>query len=202
LSVPPEAENYDKYVGRIARGASISSFGAVVDRALRFTMQILLARMYGPTQLGFYVLGTTVFTVATSLAQFGIDQSVVRYVAEYRAKGDAPRVRGTILLALGVTVVLGLVLAVATFLCAGILADGVFHKPFLEPVFKAFAIAVPFGALMGTALVATQGLQTMKPSSYVSQVLRPAANLERRYWGPSTPPCCRWSSGACWLYTI
>jgi O-antigen/teichoic acid export membrane protein len=177
LSVPPEAENYDKYVGRIARGASISSFGAVVDRALRFTMQILLARMYGPTQLGFYVLGTTVFTVATSLAQFGIDQSVVRYVAEYQAKGDAPRVRGTILLALGVTVVLGLVLAVATFLCAGILADGVFHKPFLEPVFKAFAIAVPFGALMGTALVATQGLQTMKPSSYVSQVLRPAANL-------------------------
>ncbi len=177
LSAPPESGQYDKYVGRIARGAGISSFGVAVDRALRFAIQISLARMYGPTQLGFYVLGTTVFTVATSLAQFGMDQSVVRYVAEYRTKGDASRVRGTILLGLGATFALSLVLACSTFFGAGFLADRVFDKPFLERVFRAFAIAVPFAALMGTALVATQGLQTMKPTSYVQQVLRPSTNF-------------------------
>jgi O-antigen/teichoic acid export membrane protein len=73
--------------------------------------------------------------------------------------------------------VLSLVLTALTFFGAGLLADRVFDKPFLEPVFRAFAVAVPFGALMGTALVATQGLQTMKPSSYVSQILRPLSNL-------------------------
>lgn len=177
LSMPPETGQHDKYVGRIARGAGVSSFGAAVDRALRLAVQLSLARMYGPTQLGFYVLGTTVFTVVTSLAQFGMDQSVVRYVAEYRAKGDASRVRGTVLLALGATFALSLVLAGSTFFGAGFLADRVFDKPFLERVFRAFSIAVPFAVLMSTALVATQGLQTMKPTSYVQQVLRPLTNF-------------------------
>jgi O-antigen/teichoic acid export membrane protein len=177
LSLPPEKEQYDTYVGRIARGASISSFGTTVDQALRFAIQLSLARMYGPTQLGLYVLGATVFTVATNLAQFGMDQSVVRFVAEYRAKNDAARVRGTILLSLGATLALGLMLALLMFLGSGLLANSVFDKRSLEGVLRLFSGAVPFAALMGTALVATQGLQTMKPTSYVQQISRPLINF-------------------------
>lgn len=170
-------ERNDVYIGRIARGAGISSFGLAVDRVLRFAIQLLLARAYGPTQLGFYVLGSTVFAVATSLGMFGTDQGLVRYVAENRARGDAPRVRGTILLALGVTFALSVVLAGSMFLGAGFLADKVFNKPFLEVVIKAFSVGVPFAVMMSTALVATQGLQTMKPTSYVQQILRPLINF-------------------------
>ena len=177
MSTAGEGERQGDYVGRIARGASISTFGMVINQTLRFFTQVALARMYGATALGFYVLGTTTWVTAIGLAQFGTDQSMVRYVAEYRAKGDAPRMRGTILLTLGVTFALSLLLAGLMFLSAGFLANEVFDEPFLEAVIKAFAPAVPLSVMMSTALLATQGLQTMKPTSYVSQILRPATTL-------------------------
>jgi len=63
------------------------------------------------------------------------------------------------------------------YLGAGLLADRVFNKPFLEGVFRAFAVGVPFTVVSSTALVATQGLKTMKPSSYVQQILQPLINF-------------------------
>jgi O-antigen/teichoic acid export membrane protein len=173
LRTTENEDRYDAYVGRIARGASISTFGLAINLVLRFALQVSLARMYGATQLGFYVLGATVFDVAANLARFGMDQSVVRHVAEYRAKKDMPRVRGTVLLGLWVTLALSLMLAGSMFLGAGFLADSVFDKPFLEVVFRAFSVALPFSAVSSIALVATQGLQTMKPTSYVQQILQP-----------------------------
>jgi O-antigen/teichoic acid export membrane protein len=172
-----DKEPYDAHVGQIARGAGITSLGMAVKGIMRFVIQFSLARMYGPTQLGFYVLGAMVFTVASTLGQFGMDQSVVRHVAEYRAKNDTPRVRGTVLLALLASFALSLALAASMFLGAGLLADRVFNKPFLEVVFKAFAVGVPFSVVSSTALVATQGLKTMKPSSYVQQILQPLINF-------------------------
>ena len=172
-----DEESYDAHVGHIARGASITSFGLAVKGVMRFVIQFSLARMYGPTQLGFYVLGATVFTVASTLGQFGMDQSVVRHVAEYRARNDDPRVRGTVLLALSASLALSLVLAASMYFGAELLADVVFNKPFLEVVFRAFAVGVPFTVVSSTALVATQGLKTMKPSSYVQQILQPLINF-------------------------
>jgi O-antigen/teichoic acid export membrane protein len=172
-----DTKSYDAHVGHIARGASITSFGVAVKGVMRFVIQFSLARMYGPTQLGFYVLGATVFAVASTLGQFGMDQSVVRHVAEYRAQNDTPRVRGTVLLALLASLALSLVLAASMYFGAGLLADRVFNKPFLEVVFKAFAVGVPFTVVSSTALVSTQGLKTMKPTSYVQQILQPLINF-------------------------
>lgn len=177
LSVPSKEEQYGTYVGRIARGAGISTVGLAINRVLRFATQLALARMYGPTQLGFYALGATVFTLVASLAQFGMDQGLVRYVAEHRARGDVSSVRGTILFGLSITFLCSLAFACSMFLGAGFLADKVFGKPFLELVFKAFSVAIPPYIVMSMALVATQGFQTMKPSSYVQQILQPLVSF-------------------------
>jgi hypothetical protein len=104
LSAPPEDEQYDAYVGRIARGAGISSVGVGIGRLLGYATQLMLARAFGPAQLGFYILGITLVQITSFLARLGMDNGVVRYVAYHQAEGDVPRVRGTILLALWVTV--------------------------------------------------------------------------------------------------
>lgn len=169
--------NYDAYVERIARGAGVSSAGQGVGRLLGYATRAAIAQMYGPAQLGFYVLGVTVAQVTNVLAQFGMDNGVVRYVAHHGAGGDTARVRGTILQALGITLLLSLVLSGGLFLGAPVLAEGVFGKPFLETMFRAFAAAVPFLTLMSMALWATQGFQTMKYATLVQHVLRPLINL-------------------------
>lgn len=180
LQSPDEAQ-YRTHVSQIARGAGVSSFGQGIHRVLGFATQVALARMYGPAQLGFYVLGSTMVFFANVLAQFGMDSGVVRYVAHYRGRGDASHVRGTILLALRVTFALSLALAALMFFSAGFLADKVFDKPFLEPVLRIFSVSLPLFTLMNMTVYALTAFQTVggahKYSTFVRQVVQPLVNL-------------------------
>ena len=177
MSTPSKDEQYDVYVDQIARGVGMSSFGQGFSRLLGYATQVAMARLYGPGQLGFYVLGITLVQIANILSQFGMDNGVVRYVAHYHGEGDSRRVRGTILQALSVTFALSVALSVLMFLGAGFLANGVFGEPFLETIFAAFSVSVPFFTLMSMALWATQGFQTVKYATYVQYVVRPLLNL-------------------------
>jgi O-antigen/teichoic acid export membrane protein len=176
LSVSTE-NRHDPYVERLARGVGITSFGQSIGHVLNYATQVALARMYGPVQLGFYVMGFTVIRVADILAQFGLSSGVVRFVAKYRAEDDAARQRGTILLALGTALALSLALATLMFFGAGFLANRIFGEPLLETVFRAFSVSLPFLTVMNIALWATQGFQTMKYTTYVQELQRPLLNL-------------------------
>lgn len=154
----------------------MSSVGQGVSRLLGYATQVALARMYGPAQLGYYVLGISLVQLANILSQFGMDNGVVRYVARYRAEGDEARVRGTILFALGATLALSVLLSGLVFFGAGFLAD-LYGKPFLVSTFRVFALSIPFFALMSISLWAMQGFGTVKHATFVEQVLRPLANL-------------------------
>ena len=177
MSASREDEQYDAYVGRIARGVGMSSIGQGLSRLLGYATQVALAWLYGPVQLGFYVLGVTLVQITNVLSQFGMDNGVVRYVAHYQAEGDARRVRGTVLQALTVTFGLSVALSILLFLGAGFLAERVFDKGFLETMIRAFSVSVPFFTVMSMALWATQGFQTVKYQTYVQDVARPVLNL-------------------------
>ncbi|CAA9321568.1 MAG: hypothetical protein AVDCRST_MAG93-5772 [uncultured Chloroflexia bacterium] len=163
-------------MGRIARGAGISTFGQGLGRILAYVTQILLARMYGPAQLGLYAIGLTIVGIANILAELGMSRAVMGQGAQYRAEGDASRMRGVILLALGTTFTSSLALSISMFFGAGFLAVEVFSKPLLEGVFKAFSAAVPFFTLMSIALWATEGFQTVKYSTAVRHIWQPLIN--------------------------
>lgn len=173
----PEEAEYETYIGRVVRGAGVGSFGQVIGRVLNYATQIMLARMYGPAQLGLYVLGTTLIQVSVIFAQLGMNYGVVRYVAHYRAEGETARVRGTIIMALRVSLILSLVLATLMFFSAGFLANTVFNEPLLESVFRILSISLPFFAVMSIALWATQGFQTMKYETYIQLIQRPLLNF-------------------------
>ncbi len=168
---------YDEYVGSIARGVGMSSAGQGIGRLIGYVTAAAIAIMHGKAQLGFYALGIVVLQVANILSQFGLDNGVVRYVAHYRSEGDTARVRGTILQAIGVTFGLSVVFSGGLFFGAGVLADRVFDKPFLETMFRLFALALPFFTLMSITLWATQGFQTVKYATLVRDILRPLVNL-------------------------
>ena len=150
--------------------------GQGVSRLLGYAAQVAMARWYGPGQLGFYLLGLTLVQIANLLSQLGMDNGVVRYVAHYEAEGDVRRVRGTIIQALLLPFALSVAFSILIFLGAGFLAD-LFSQPFLETVFRAFSVAVPFFTVMSMALWATQGFQTVKYTTYVQYVVRPLLNL-------------------------
>lgn len=171
------SEGYGDYVGRIARGAGMSSFGQGAGKLLGYVIQVvIIGGLFGPAAFGFYVAGQSFVQLANVVSQFGMDNGVVRYVAHYRAEGDTARVRGTVLQALGVSVGLSLLLSGTIFFAAPLLSD-LINKPFLETVWRSFSVAVPFVTLMSMSLWATQGFQTVKYTTLVQQVVRPLTQL-------------------------
>lgn len=60
---------------------------------MNYATQVALARMYGPAQLGLYVLGLMLVQLASTAARFGMNHGVVRYVAGHEAVRDTARVR-------------------------------------------------------------------------------------------------------------
>jgi O-antigen/teichoic acid export membrane protein len=177
VGYPRSESDYDRQVERVARGVGVGSAGQGLGRLLGYATHAAVAWMYGPAQLGFYAVGITVVQVASILSQLGLDNGVVRYVAHHGAGGDTARVRGTILQALAVTLALSLALSVLLFAGAGFLAEEVFGKPFLETMFRAFAVGLPFLTFMSMALWVTQGFGILKYAAFVGQVARPLANL-------------------------
>ncbi len=172
-----EKGHYGDYVGQLARGAGISFFGQGIGRFLNYVTQIALAWMYGPAQFGAYALGITLVQMANILAQLGVDNGVVRFVAHYRTQRDAARVRGTVFVALGIPFVLSLLLTGLMFSAAGFLAGRVFDEPSLEAVFKLFSISLPALTVMNMALFATQAFMNQRYTAYVQQILQPLTNL-------------------------
>ncbi len=176
-----DKKQYDAYVNQVARGAGVSTLGQGVGRLLTFATQVALARMYGPAQLGIYALGVTTVWLTNVLAQFGMDNGVVRYVARFRADDDAARVRGTILLALWSTFVLSMVIACSLFLIADFLAERVFDEPFLGPAFRMFSVSLPLFTLLNMVVYVLGGFQTSggahRYGTSVRQIWQPLANL-------------------------
>jgi O-antigen/teichoic acid export membrane protein len=164
----------DTYVARVARGAGISTAGQGIGRVLGYLTQVAIARLFGPAAFGFYSLGVAAVNGAQILSRFGMENGVVRYVAHHQAREDTPRVRGTIIQAIGVTFALSLVLSAVMFFGAGFAAEWYYNKPFMETVLRAFALTLPFFTFMMMVLWATQGFQTVTYASYVQQMMRPA----------------------------
>lgn len=171
-----EQEGYDAYVGHIARGVGMSSAGQGLGRVIGFAITVAIAQMHGGGQLGFYAAGIAVIQLSNIVSQLGLDNGVVRYVARYRTEGDTARVKGTVLQALGVSFGISVVLSAALFFGAGLLTAP-FGRPFLETMFQAFSLALPFFTLMSMTLWATQGFQTVRYATLVRDVLQPLVNL-------------------------
>jgi O-antigen/teichoic acid export membrane protein len=164
----------DTYVGRVARGAGISTAGQGIGRVLGYIALLAIAKLFGPTAQGFYRAGAAILNGAQVLARFGMENGVVRYVAHYRAQGDTARVKGTIIQAVGITLALSLVLSAIMFFGAGFVEGWEYKNYSMEPVLRAFAAVLPFFVFMMMVLWATQGFQTVTYASYVQQIIRPA----------------------------
>jgi O-antigen/teichoic acid export membrane protein len=171
----PDVSNTDEHsrrVGRIARGAGVGTFGVGLGRLLGFAVQLALARLYGPAQVGIYVLGLTSVSLANVLSQIGMDNGVVRYVSQHRAAEDDARVKGIIVQALLTSLALSVLFGAALFFGAGFLAHRVFDTPSLEQVLRVFSLSLPFLTVMSMALWAVTGFQKVKYSVWVREVMQ------------------------------
>ena len=169
-------EASDQLIRRAASGGGIALVGNVVDKGLRFPLEMLLARVLGAADYGSYSLGYGLAIIAGELSMLGLPSGVVRFGALYRGVGDLRRVKGTLSSALVIATLCSLTAAGGLFVLAAPIS-GVFDMPGLARVLRVFALAFPFYAITLMAAYAAGAFQAIRSQTVVANICRPLANL-------------------------
>ncbi len=159
----------------VVRNAGIAFVGVILWNALRYVTQFMVARTLGPAPYGRYALGFAVVAFAAMIAELGLPQGLVRFVAVDRGLGDDRRVKGTILRAVGIGVLSGAALALVVILLAGPVAVGIFGDGEMRLVLMLLAVSLPLATPTTMLVSVFQGLRLLKYRTLVKETLDPLA---------------------------
>lgn len=141
-------------------GVSWTLGGMAVARLVNYGYKIVITRL-GPEAFGLFSLAVTVLGMVAGMASLGLPAGVLRYVPFYRGQGDAARLRGTVLLALGLNTVAGVLGGAGLYAVAPWLAERWFHRAELTVLIRILAVVLPLYAVRVVVLKSLTGMGRM-----------------------------------------
>jgi O-antigen/teichoic acid export membrane protein len=159
--------------GQASRTSLVAFAIRIVSAVIALTSQVLMARWMGSFEYGIFVLVWTTIIIVGHLACFGFNTSIVRYIPEYRERGQLSELRGV--MATSRAVVLLTSFAVAGLGLLGIyLFSEIFESYYIVPFYLGI-ICLPLIAisdtLEGTARANSWAMAALAPIYIVRPVL-------------------------------
>ena len=151
---------------KIGRGTGIAMVGMFAALLLQFIARLIIARYGLEANYGIFSLALVILNFAMILACLGLQEGATRYIAYFRGKEEAAKVRGTIAVSLELATAASIIIAVAIFFSAEVIAVNIFHAPDLAPALRIFAIAIPFFTLINILAAIFRGFDKVEPQAY------------------------------------
>lgn len=157
----------------IAHGSGVYFVAYVFARIAGFLLNVLLARLLGTTQYGFYAYANTLVSIFSRVTEAGTGPALLRYLPT--SEIDVKQ-RITTLAYLTVVVV-GLVVVVAIWIFASSISLFTLDDNLFVTVLKILSFLIPLDALIRVTSNAFRGLELPSYQLGISKVLRPLARL-------------------------
>ncbi len=154
---------------RVVRGSMTVFVGMVAGTILTLVFNAMLARMVSHTTLGAYFLVFSMVMIATTIAQLGLDKTVVRFIAAARATGQLGRVRRTVAVVFAVGAAASLAIAVVLMLGLGhYLAVSVYDSQAVAGVIGLAAAWIVVNTLLSLTAETFRGFKQFWPATLYS----------------------------------
>lgn len=173
---PAAGRGEESHVSRMARGGGLNLVGALVQQGSLFMVMAILAHGLGRADVGRYSEMWSLLSLLGLLSLAGFRSGLTRFVAVFLAENDPSRVRGTIRLGMGITVVGSAVIAALLAIFAPAVAD-YFHDPGLVTAVRLTALILPATTFSDAALAATQGWRSQRAFALIGRILDPLSML-------------------------
>lgn len=164
---------------KAARGSLVNFAGSAVSAVATLGLTVLITRLATQSQVGVFFSVTSLFLLATSLAQLGTNTGLVYFLSGARARGDLAHadtyMRTAARPVMAASMLIGLLLFVTAAHLGQVLSPG--FEPQLVTAIQVMAFFVPCAAVVNLALAGTQGLGTMKVNATVDGICRPLLQL-------------------------
>lgn len=156
----------------MAKGAGVVFVGTMAARVLGYLIRAVIARGYGQEMYGYISTSLAIFTVITTLALFGVSNSLPRQISLHVAREQWQRVSSSIAVAFLLILGIGTLLSAMLFFATPEIALSVYDNPSLTSFFYAFALGIPFYLILRLAAAVFRGFQRMTTFVFFRHVLR------------------------------
>jgi len=162
---------------RHLRGSTLLLTGRVISMVANFVIQVLIVRYLSKSDYGAFAYALSLVSLGSSLAVFGFDKTVTRFIPVYQERGEYPKVFGSLLMMVSTVFSLGFFLVLIVFGLRGWIAESFVSDPLAVQLLILMTFLTPIQA-MDSLLVGMLAIFS-KPSSifFRRYVLAPALRL-------------------------
>ena len=163
------------------RGSSLLVAGRGISLAVNFLVQVLIVRYLTQTDYGAFAYALAFANLAQTFVTFGLDRAITRFVPIYEERGDYGRLFGTLVMAGGTFVSLGLGVVLLVIGLQGWIAGTLIDEPaaitlviiliFLAPVQALDDLLVGLFAVFANARAIFVRRHLLGPASRLAVVL-------------------------------
>jgi len=152
----------------VVKGGGVSFIGTVAIRGLSYVYNAALIWGLGGDNFGLFTLGLVIIFFTSILTELGMDQGIIRFGAIYAENQSQVSIHKTTIVALRISLSIGLLFFILFLALANPISIAIFHKPQLAPLIRTFGVIIPILAAENLMIASTKALKIMKYSVYVS----------------------------------
>ena len=182
----------------VLRGAMVALPLRVLAAGLAFGFNILLARILGVQDTGLYFLALTITTIATTIANIGLGNVLVRHTAAGAAQDDWAKVHAVARKGTGVALLGAAGLTTLLVLSAGWLSEFVLSKPELTTPLRWMALSILPQAQLLLHAQLLRGLKKIAISQFLRHIDVPVLTMIFLAWLGGMYGV----TGAVWSYSL
>lgn len=158
---------------RVAKEGGFAWAFSLIGAVVRYGNSIILTRMLGAKNFGFYALANTIITVTALATSFGFPTSLVHFVAKDNETGRYGSLKWFVRAAVRVTTVVSLAVVAALLLLVPFISDTVYKKSELNLPLFGLALSIPFLALYNVKSSVLQGLRRIRKRVFIERIAHP-----------------------------
>lgn len=167
------ASGSDAHFTQVLTGAAVAFALKAIGAGLAFALNVVIGRTLGVEGAGLYFLALSLVTIISVVTRFGLDNSLLRFIASAVAVEDWARAKGVYRLGMATVTLASLLAGAAVSLGSQTIADSIVGQPQLGPVLQVMGLATLGMALMFLVAECLKGIKRIGGAVTVSSILYP-----------------------------
>jgi len=129
------------------RGSTLLLSGRIIAMAANFVVQLLIVRYLSKSDYGAFAYALSIISLGSSLAVFGFDKTVTRFIPMYQERGEYHKVLGSVIMMVSAVFSLGFFLVLLVFGLRGWIAESLISDPLAANILLLLIFLAPIQAL-------------------------------------------------------
>ena len=150
---------------KLLTGSGMVFFFRVLGALAGYAVTYLITTSYGAETFGLFEMCLTILTIIGVLGRMGFDGALVKFIPQFREKGEFTNLRATYRFTLSRAIPLSVLMGLALFVGADFIAN-FFKSDHLAEGIRITAVIVPFSTWIGLNSEAFRGMKNMVAYSF------------------------------------